>query len=61
MITLNEAQKIVANAQKVVVLTGADISTESGVPDFRSEVKYCGGHPQGYCETRENNLIGRLF
>ncbi len=29
------AQRLVANARRVVVLTGAGISTDSGIPDFR--------------------------
>jgi NAD-dependent deacetylase len=33
---LEEFQELVANAANMVILTGAGISTESGVPDFRS-------------------------
>ena len=29
------AQQLVANAERIVVLTGAGISTDSGIPDFR--------------------------
>jgi NAD-dependent deacetylase len=33
---IEEAAQIVASARKVVVFTGAGVSTESGIPDFRS-------------------------
>lgn len=33
---IDEAADIVASAAKIVVFTGAGISTESGIPDFRS-------------------------
>lgn len=33
---IEEAAKLVADATQVVVLSGAGISTESGIPDFRS-------------------------
>lgn len=32
---INKVAAIIAKAQKVVVFTGAGISTESGIPDFR--------------------------
>src|SRR4051812_36900906 len=32
---LDRARELVAQAQRVVVLTGAGISTDSGIPDFR--------------------------
>jgi len=32
---LHAAAEVVANAQRIVVLTGAGISTDSGIPDFR--------------------------
>ncbi|GAH22058.1 unnamed protein product, partial [marine sediment metagenome] len=31
-----EAADLIINAKRVVVFTGAGISTESGIPDFRS-------------------------
>ncbi|MCD6573561.1 MAG: NAD-dependent deacylase [Thermoplasmata archaeon] len=34
---LNEVAKAIKNAKLVVALTGAGISTESGIPDFRSK------------------------
>ena len=34
---LNEISQIIATSKKIVVLTGAGISTESGLPDFRSK------------------------
>jgi NAD-dependent deacetylase len=34
---LNQALELLKNARKVVVLTGAGISTPSGIPDFRSD------------------------
>ena len=33
-----ELQAMIDAAQRVVVFTGAGISTESGIPDFRSPV-----------------------
>ncbi|HBT20788.1 MAG TPA: hypothetical protein DEA47_05445 [Peptococcaceae bacterium] len=33
---LNKAAELTAKAQKIVVFTGAGVSTESGIPDFRS-------------------------
>lgn len=33
---IDEAADIIASAKKVVVFTGAGVSTESGIPDFRS-------------------------
>jgi NAD-dependent deacetylase len=33
---IDEAARIIASANKVVVFTGAGVSTESGIPDFRS-------------------------
>ena len=34
---LNEIIELIATSKKIVVLTGAGISTESGLPDFRSK------------------------
>lgn len=34
---LEALNKFVQNAKKLFVLTGAGISTESGIPDYRSE------------------------
>jgi len=35
MDTIADAARLLATAQRVVILTGAGISTESGIPDFR--------------------------
>src|SRR5580704_16220284 len=32
---VEEARRLVGHAQRIVVLTGAGISTDSGIPDFR--------------------------
>lgn len=34
---INEFLNLINNAKKIVILTGAGISTESGLPDFRSD------------------------
>ena len=34
--TIHDAKQIIANAKNIAVLTGAGMSTESGLPDFRS-------------------------
>ena len=34
---LNRVNDLVSSAKKLFVLTGAGISTESGIPDYRSE------------------------
>jgi NAD-dependent deacetylase len=33
---VNQAAELIVNAKKVIVFTGAGVSTESGIPDFRS-------------------------
>ena len=33
---MNDIKKWIAEANKIVIFTGAGISTESGIPDFRS-------------------------
>ena len=37
MNTFNEIIKLVKASKSTVILTGAGISTESGLPDFRSD------------------------
>lgn len=34
---IRKAAKLLLNSKHAIVLTGAGISTESGIPDFRSE------------------------
>ena len=34
---INEFLSLINQAKKIVILTGAGISTESGLPDFRSD------------------------
>src|SRR3954465_12698284 len=34
--TRSELARLIADARRIVVFTGAGISTESGIPDFRS-------------------------
>jgi len=34
--SISEAAKLIRNSQKILIFTGAGISTESGIPDFRS-------------------------
>ena len=36
MLKIADAQKLISNARRIVGFTGAGISTESGIPDFRS-------------------------
>jgi NAD-dependent deacetylase len=33
---INQAADLIAESKRVVVFTGAGVSTESGIPDFRS-------------------------
>jgi NAD-dependent deacetylase len=52
--------ELVKNSNKAVVFTGAGISTESGIPDFRSSSGlYLSGEFEGY--TPENILSRRFF
>ena len=37
MNTFNEIIKLIKASNSIVILTGAGISTESGLPDFRSD------------------------
>lgn len=37
---LEQARKLVADSQRITVLTGAGISTDSGIPDFRGPKVY---------------------
>jgi NAD-dependent SIR2 family protein deacetylase len=36
MVSLARAVELLADRQKIVVFTGAGVSTDSGIPDFRS-------------------------
>ncbi len=33
----DKAASLIQNAEKIIALTGAGVSTESGIPDFRSK------------------------
>ena len=43
---INEAAQLVAEAKQVLVLTGAGISTDSGIPDFRGPDGVWTKHPE---------------
>jgi len=43
---VTEAALLVAEAKKVLVLTGAGISTDSGIPDFRGPEGVWTKHPE---------------
>jgi NAD-dependent deacetylase sirtuin 4 len=34
---IHQLQKFISNSKRLFILTGAGISTESGIPDYRSE------------------------
>jgi len=34
---INKLQEFISNSKRLFILTGAGISTESGIPDYRSE------------------------
>ena len=34
--TIEELQRVIDNSKKIVFFGGAGVSTESGIPDFRS-------------------------
>ena len=34
---INKLQKFISHAKRLFIITGAGISTESGIPDYRSE------------------------
>ena len=36
MATIEELQRVIDNSKKIVFFGGAGVSTESGIPDFRS-------------------------
>ncbi|MGY9055039.1 MAG: SIR2 family NAD-dependent protein deacylase, partial [Alphaproteobacteria bacterium] len=36
MTAVDDLRELIANAERIVIFTGAGISTESGIPDFRS-------------------------
>jgi NAD-dependent deacetylase len=36
MAAVDDLQRMIADAERIVAFTGAGISTESGIPDFRS-------------------------
>ena len=37
MNTIDALQKIIDNGKRIVFFTGAGVSTDSGIPDFRSQ------------------------
>ena len=36
MAKVDELRRLIVNAERIVAFTGAGISTESGIPDYRS-------------------------
>ena len=52
---INEAAQLVAEAKQVLVLTGAGISTDSGIPDFRGPDGVWTKHPEA-----EKHLISNI-
>lgn len=66
---MKECTSIITNSKNIVVLTGAGISTESGIPDFRSRsgiyqntpeeilsIDYFFQHPQNFYQFAFENL-----
>ena len=60
---IEELQKLIDDAKNIVVLTGAGISTASGIPDIRSAngaannkdlIKKYDAYHKGYNRTRGN-------
>jgi len=50
--SITKAAKLLLNSKNAVVLTGAGISTESGIPDFRGE--------SGIWEKYKPEIYGRI-
>lgn len=60
MNNINKLKELISTSNNIVIFTGAGISTESGIPDFRSTSGlYTTGKFSGYCP--EEILTRRMF
>ncbi len=58
MVPLNQCAAIIQNANKILILTGAGMSTESGIPDFRS---YTGLYSKGFQGLTPETILSLSF